>query len=558
MAVFHEATTKKRHELERERFRKLLDQSGDSIFVVEPYTGRFLDVNQTATRVLGYSREELLELSLNHIEVGLPLTPATAWHEWVQSMRNAQNVLYIEGMHRRHDGARFPVEASVGFATVDNEELLLLVTRDIAARKRSENRLRRQWGFFSRLVHRNVDGVMAFDRQLQRDLLEPAIERLLGVRRNEVQGKNVFQELPHLKELGEDRYFRDALAGATSTSRNRAYTHGETGRQVYFDGYYSSLTDESGEILGGIGIFRDVTDRRETQLCQARDAIARIDEQRVEQLEVQGRLESEIARLEEENQKLTDDQASSIAEREKYSQVDRAEELEVLARGVAHAVRPLVDGILSQASDTLSELPLDSSLRRGVEEIEHAAGDASELASTLSAFAGNGHVERNRVHLDEILDDLEHSLRSDTRANVFLDRRKPDGTLPLVDGDAQKIEKLVRALVKSASESFGEKGGKVVIRTGTADVNAAALEKAYLGKGMSPGSYVFLEVADNGSGIDEDIRSKVFVPFFTTKPDHNGLGLAAVLGIMRTHRGALILESAPEKGSVVRALFPVS
>ena len=538
MAVFHEATTKKRHELERERFRKLLDQSGDSIFVVEPYTGRFLDVNQTATRVLGYSREELLELSLNHIEVGLPLTPANAWHEWVQSMRNAQNVLYIEGMHRRHDGARFPVEASVGFATVDNEELLLLVTRDIAARKRIENRLRRQWGFFSRLVHRNVDGIMAFDRSFNVTYWNPAIERLLGVRRNEVQGKNVFQELPHLKELGEDRYFRDALAGATSTSRNRAYTHGETGRQVYFDGYYSSLTDESGEILGGIGIFRDVTDRRETQLRQARDAIARIDEQRVEQLEVQERLESEIARLEEENQKLVDDQASSIAEREKYSQVDRAEELEVLARGVAHAVRPLVDGILSQAGDTLSELPLDSSLRRGVEEIEHAAGDASELASTLSAFAGNGHVEGNRVHLDEILDDLEYSLRSDTRANVFLDRLKPDGTLPLVDGDAQKIEKLVRALVKNASESFGEKGGKVVIRTGTADVNAAVLEKAYLGKGMSPGRYVFLEVADNGSGIDEDIRSKVFVPFFTTKPDHNGLGLAAVLGIMRTHRGS--------------------
>ena len=163
MAVFRETTTKKRHELELERFHKLLDQSGDSIFLVEPYTGRFLDVNQTATRVLGYSREELLELSLNYIEVGLRLTPATVWHEWVQSMRNAHDVLYLEGMHRRHDGTRFPVEASVGFATVDNEELLLLVTRDIAARKRSENRLRRQWGFFSGLVHRSIDGIMGFD-----------------------------------------------------------------------------------------------------------------------------------------------------------------------------------------------------------------------------------------------------------------------------------------------------------------------------------------------------------------------------------------------------------
>ena len=122
----------------------------------------------------------------------------------------------------------------------------------------------------------------------------------------------------------------------------------------------------------------------------------------------------------------------------------------------------------------------------------------------------------------------------------------------------RKIEKLVRALVKNAAESFGEEGGKVVIRTGTAELSAAALERAYLGKGKLPGNYVFLEVADNGSGIVDDIRAKVFVPFFTTKPDHTGLGLAAVLGIMRAHRGALTLESAPKQGSVVRALFPVS
>ncbi len=360
MAVFHEITTKKRRDLERERFRKLLDQSGESILVVEPYTGRCLDVNQTASRVLGYSREELLELSLNHIEVGLPLTPASAWHDWVEGVRKSHDVMYLEGVHRRRDGSRFPVEASIGFATVDNEELLLFVTRDITARKRLENRLRRQWGFFSRLVHKSVDGIMAFDRSFNVTYWNPAMERILGIRKNKLLGKNAFQALPQLKELGEDRYFRDALAGTTSTSRNRPFTHGETGRQVYFDGYYSPLTEDRGEILGGVGIFRDVTDRRETQLRQARDATARIDQQRVAELEVHQRLQGEIEELKEENAKLTVDHEQSEAERGEYLRFERVEGLELLAKGIARAVEPLMADILSQTGVALSELPAGS------------------------------------------------------------------------------------------------------------------------------------------------------------------------------------------------------
>ena len=84
-------------------------------------------------------------------------------------------------------------EASIGFATVDNEELLLLVTRDITERKRLENRLRRQWGFFSRLVHKNVDGIMAFDRSFNITYWNPAMERILGIRKSKLLGKNAFQ-----------------------------------------------------------------------------------------------------------------------------------------------------------------------------------------------------------------------------------------------------------------------------------------------------------------------------------------------------------------------------
>lgn len=558
MAVFQEITTKKRRELERERFRKLLDQSGESILVVEPYTGRFLDVNQTASRVLGYSREELLELSLNHIEVGLPLTPASAWHDWVEGIRGGHDVTYLEGVHRRRDGSRFPVEASVGFATVDNEELLLLVTRDITERKRLENRLRRQWGFFSRLVIKSVDGIMAFDRSFNITYWNPAMERVLGVRKNKVLGKNALQVLPQLKELGEDRYFRDALAGTTSTSRNRAFTHGETGRQVYFDGYYSPLTEESGEILGGIGIFRDVSDRRETQLRQARDAMARVDEQRMAQLEVQQRLQGEIEELKQQNAKLSVDQEESAAQRAKFVRFEKVEGLELLAKGVARAVEPLMAGILSQTGVALSELPSDSPIRRGVEEIEEAALDASALATTLSAFSGNGQVDGHRVQLDTILDDLEHSLSSMTRPDVHVELPHDSDALPLVRGDARLIRDLVLALVNNAAESMGDNGGTVSISIGTEDVDATALSRAYLGKGKPAGSYVYLQVTDTGSGMDEDTLAKSFVPFFSTKPQHRGLGLATVLGVMRAHRGAVTFDSEPDKGSSVRALFPLS
>ena len=562
LAVFHEITSRKRRELERERFRNLLDQSAEAIFVIHPASGRFLDVNQTAARVLGYSREDMLELSLNHIEVALPLTPPAAWHDWMESVRNAPDVLYLEGVHRRKDGTRFPVEVSVGLATSDGQELLLLVSRDVTERKRSEARLRRQWAFFSRLTHRSVDGIMAFDRSFNLTYWNPAMERILGERKSKVLGKNALQVLPQFKDLGEDRYFRDALAGTTSISRNRAYTHGDSARQVYFDGYYSPLTEDSGEVLGGVGILRDVTERRETQLRQAQETTALIDEQRLQQLEVQRHLESELSDLKRENEKLAHDRKRTAVEREEHLRAGKVEGLEVLASGLAREVEPLLAGILSQTGVALSELPLDSPLRRGVEEIEEAALSANALTSTLSALSKNGRTDVQRVHLGDLLKDSEHSLRAAVKPGVTLEppskEKGEESPLPSLWGDARQLAELVHALVVNASDAVSDENGWIRVATGTTEVDSELLNRAYLGKGKSPGSYLFLEVSDNGSGMDEETLSKIFVPFFTTKPHRRGLGLTTVLGGVRAHGGILSVDSVPGKGSTFRALFPAS
>ena len=559
MSVFHEIIERKRRELERERFRKLLDQSGESILVVDPFTGRFVDVNQTAARLLGYSRDELMELSLNHIEVGLPITPTSAWQDWVEGLRGATEVLFLEGVHRRKDGSRYPVEESVRLAVVDGQELLLVASRDITDRKRSETRLRRQWAFFSRLVHRSVDGIIAFDRSFNITYWNPAMERILGVHKNQVLGKNAFQMLPRLKELGEDRYFRDALAGTTSSSRNRPYTHAETGRQIHFDGHYSPLTEETGEILGGIGILRDVTERRETQIRQAQDAMVRMDQQRLAQLEVERRLAGEITELKRENEILSEASLRSF-EKEEVKVSERVEGLELLAGGIAREVAPLMDGILGQTGVALAELPVDSPRRRGVEEIEEAALSANALASMLSAFSGNGRADTHRVQLDDLLVELEHSLRSTLSANVTLklpELPREASSFPLVRGDARHLREMVLALVRNASESMGDTGGEIRITTGVTEVSAETMAQAYLGKDKVNGSYAFVEIEDEGEGLSEEERKNIFVPLFTTKSGHRGLGLAMVLGVLRAHGGAMIVESAPGEGSRFRSLFPI-
>lgn len=563
MSVLRDITLKKRRELERARFRKVLDQSGESILLVDPYSGRILDVNETASHALGYGRDELLEMSLANIEVGTELTSTESWQQWVDVFRAEKGAKYVEGAHRRKDGSWFPVESSVGFTTVDNEELLLVVTRDTTERKRSESRVRRQWAFFSSVALKSVDGILAFDRSLAVTYWNPAMERILGIPRAEVIGRSILDAVPQFKVLGEERYLRDALSGMTCTSRDRYCANVETERQVYFEGHYSPIHDSSGDVAGGVGIIRDITDHRETQARQARksrEARNRIEQERVAQIKMQQRLHSEISKLKEENERLAanghgGDAPEKAANGSRFGNV---EGLDVLAKGVATAVEPLMASILSQTGVALSELDEESPLRKGFEEIEEAALDTSALATTLSSFSGNGRVEGD-VHLDALVDELAHSARAAAGREVTVERMNGDEELPAVNGDERLLRDLLMVLVTNAAEAMEEDAdGAVRVATGTTDADESQLAAAYLGNDLNPGRYVYLEVEDSGRGMDETTRAKSFVPFFSTKKGHRGLGLAKALGVTRAHGGAIAIVSAPNEGTSVRVLFPVA
>lgn len=128
----------------------------------------------------------------------------------------------------------------------------------------------------------------------------------------------------------------------------------------------------------------------------------------------------------------------------------------------------------------------------------------------------------------------------------------------MVEGDPTQIQQLIVNLVINAGEAIGERTGTVTVETGMHVIDEEEAAACHAGERVRPGSYVCVEVRDTGSGMDEETRARIFDPFFSTKFTGRGLGLAAASGIVRGHKGAIKVTSAPGKGSTFRVLLPAA
>ncbi len=248
------------------------------------------------------------------------------------------------------------------------------------------------------------------------------------------------------------------------------------------------------------------------------------------------------------------------AERERLEvQVRRSQKLEslaVLAGGVGHEFNNLLTGILGNASLLIDELPPETSMPLDkIVEMQQAALRLSELTTQLLAYSGNGQWVTEPVSVNDIVKDLMHVLEVSKAQNVKLRYDLADG-LPTIEADPARVRQVIQHLATNASEAIGADDGEVTIRTGTKWVDRDYLTTTYLGNDAPQGKYVFIEVADTGCGMDDETRAKLFDPFFTTKFTGRGLGLAAVMGIVRTHHGAIRIDSVRDRGTSILILLP--
>lgn len=242
---------------------------------------------------------------------------------------------------------------------------------------------------------------------------------------------------------------------------------------------------------------------------------------------------------------------------ERLLQAQKAESLAVLAGGIAHDFNNLLVGILGNAGLALAELPPESPVRETVAEIELAGQRAADLARQMLAYSGRGKFVVQPISLNGVVEEMAHLLRVSVGAGVRLVLDLAPG-LPAVVGDATQLRQVVMNLVINASDAIGSGEGTVRVRTSLAAGAPALFERAVLAPGQLAERYVVLEVADTGSGMDAATLSRIFDPFFTTKFTGRGLGLAAVLGIIRGHRGGIDVESAPGAGTTFRVMLPAA
>jgi len=233
------------------------------------------------------------------------------------------------------------------------------------------------------------------------------------------------------------------------------------------------------------------------------------------------------------------------------------EGLGLLAGGIAHDFNNLLMAILGNADLAIHDLPQDSSIAPSLNQIKQISLQAAELCKQMLAYSGKGKFIVGAVDISRLVTDMAKLIEVSVSKKVVLRYNLADH-LPAIMADASQLRQVVLNLVINASEAIGERSGSVSLTTGVLDCDETYLRDTAISESGSPGPYVFLEVSDTGIGIDLDTQSRIFDPFFTTKFTGRGLGLAAVMGIVRGHKGAIKVDSEPGKGTTFKVLFPAS
>ena len=237
--------------------------------------------------------------------------------------------------------------------------------------------------------------------------------------------------------------------------------------------------------------------------------------------------------------------------------LQKQESLGTMSGGIAHDFNNLLQAVLGNLELSLMKLPPDSPVCNLLNRAINAAERAAKLSGMMLAYSGKGVYSITEQNLTGLIEKNTSMLAAAISKCITFDL-KLDPTMPLIMADGDQIRQVLMNLIINASEAIGNTNGLITLSTGTQEFDQKTLNSSRLEEKLAAGRYAWMEVSDSGCGMDEVEKDKLFDPFFTTKFTGRGLGMSAAQGIIRAHKGAILVESSPGAGTTIRVLFPIA
>ncbi|MDQ7001502.1 MAG: ATP-binding protein, partial [Ghiorsea sp.] len=240
----------------------------------------------------------------------------------------------------------------------------------------------------------------------------------------------------------------------------------------------------------------------------------------------------------------------------KMQQADKNELLGLMAGSIAHNFNNILTSILGHASIARMAHEDNPKLVKHMDAIENSSIKAAEICTQMLAYTGQGNYSIQALQISQSLEKIQAMIRASIPGNITLNYAL-EADLPCIRADKSQIQQLAIDLILNAAESYEQEIGAVNISTGSQALKTQDLKQCFEHEQAIQGDYVYLRIQDTSCGIPQAMQQKIFEPFVTTKFMGRGLGLSAVRGIVRSHHGAIALESEEGKGTTFTVFFPI-
>ena len=483
----------------------IVESSDDAIISKTP-DGVVLTWNSGAERIYGHSVPEAAGRPMTFL---LPPDRHDEESEILERINRGRRVEHYETVRLRKDGRRINVSLSISPIRDNAGHIVAIshIARDITERKHAEAVIRESETKLRTFLESASQGVLTIDAAGHIELVNAKIEEMFGYTRDEILGQKLELLIPELSRAVQTGHRAQHLAhprprsvdaGLNLTGLRR------DGSEFPLEIALSFVPSQDGS--PAIAFISDITGRRQFE--------------------------------------------------EQLRQTQKLESVGVLAGGFAHDFNNLLTGVLGNASLLLDGPHVGKPGRGALMSIIDAGERAAHLTRQLLAYAGKGVLVTEPVDISQLVRAIGKLIQTSIPKTVRLRLRLKE-CLPVIEADLSQIQQVIMNLIVNGAEAIGEDTpGTVTVTTRVQQVDEAFPLTLSPGAQIAPGTYVDVEVHDSGCGMNEGTMSRIFDPFFTTKFTGRGLGLAAVQGIVRAHKGLIRVSSEPGCGATFSILFP--